>query len=197
MPVLDAIEAGTVPSSQVSGARRAMLWTNRDGAIQARAQTLLAGNEPSPRKEVIAEYQAALSLKADRLRGKIVFERECIGCHRLEDKGHDIGPSLTTIRHRTPAEVMTHILDPNREVAPSFVQYVISTDDGRTSTGVIADETATSITLKRAESVTENILRKNIEEIANTGTSLMPEGLEKKIKVPEMADLLMYLLGSK
>jgi len=32
---------------------------------------------------------------------------------------------------------------------------------------------------------------------AATGTSLMPEGLEKKIQIQEMADLLTYLLGSK
>jgi putative heme-binding domain-containing protein len=129
--------------------------------------------------------------------GKAVFERECVACHRLDEKGNDIGPSLTTIRHRTPDDVMMHILDPNREVAQGFVQYVVSTDDGRSLTGIIAEETATSITLKRAENVTESILRKNIEEISNTGISLMPEGLEKKIQLQEMADLLMYLLGPK
>jgi putative heme-binding domain-containing protein len=91
--------------------------------------------------------------------------------------------------------VMTHVLDPNREVAPNFVQYIVTIDDGRVSTGIIANETATSITLKRAENVQETILRQNIEELASTGTSLMPEGMEKKILPQEMADLLAYVLG--
>jgi len=36
-------------------------------------------------------------------------------------------------------------------------------------------------------------LRKDIDEIASTGISLMPEGLEKSINVQEMADLLVFL----
>ena len=34
------------------------------------------------------------------------------------------------------------------------------------------------------------VLRKDIDEIASTGVSLMPDGLEKAISVQEMADLL-------
>lgn len=195
MPVLEAIAAGTVPPSQVSSARRVMLWTHRDMEIRERARSLLAAEAPSPRKEVIEQYRPVLSLPSDRQRGRVVFQRECTGCHRLEEKGHDIGPSLTTIRHRTPDEVLTHILDPNREVAQNFVQYVVITDDGRTVTGVIADETATSVTLKRPEGATDQVLRRNIEEMSSTGMSLMPEGLEKKVQPQEMADLIAYLLG--
>jgi putative heme-binding domain-containing protein len=192
--VFDAIERGVVAATEVSSARRALLLNHAEVAIRRRAKAILGADAPGPRSEVIASYRSSLSLPADPTRGKKIFERECAGCHRLEDKGHDIGPSLTTIRHRTPEEVMTHILDPNREVAPDFTQYVIATDDGRVTTGVIAAETAASITLRRAENVTEEILRQNIDEISNTGKSLMPEGLEQKIAPQEMADLLRCLL---
>ncbi len=40
----------------------------------------------------------------------------------------------------------------------------------------------------------ETFLRQNIDAISSTGASLMPEGLEKKITPPEMADLIAYLL---
>ncbi len=195
--VLDAVESGAVAASQISSARRALLLSHEDAAVRSRAEMLLGDNVPSPRKDVIAQYQTALTLRGDRTRGKIAFQRECAGCHRLEDHGHDIGPNLATIRHRSADEVMTHILDPNREVGPNFMQYVVTTDDGRISTGVIVDETATSVTLKRAENVTEEILRQNIESLVNTNTSLMPEGFEQKIPSQEMADLLLFLLGPK
>jgi putative heme-binding domain-containing protein len=194
--VFDAVESGIVPSSHISSARRVLLLTHSDSAIKSRAIALLSGDTPSPRKDVIARYQPSLSLAADRLRGKQVFERECVACHRLEGKGFDIGPSLSTIRHRSPAEVLLHILDPNREVAPNFMQYVVATDDGRISTGIIAQESVTSITLRRGENVTEDILRDNIRELSTTEKSLMPEGLEAKVSVQEMADLLQYLLGT-
>lgn len=193
--VLDAVEQGLVPLSQISSVRRVQLIANKDPSIQARATKLFASERPSPRAEVLKSYQSVLTLTADQRRGKLVFERECIACHRLGDKGHDIGPNLVTIRHRTPQEVLTHILDPNREVGPNFVQYIVETDDGRSFAGVIAEETATSITVKRAENVVDQILRNNIETIVNTGKSLMPEGLEKNIPPQDMSDLLRYVLG--
>lgn len=197
MPVLDAMESGATPGAQISSARRAMLLSHADPAIRSRALALLGGDAPGPRQEVLRQYRSVLTLAGDRMRGKKVFERECASCHRLEDKGFDIGPNLATIRHRTAEEVLTHILDPNREVAPNFAQYMVATDDGRVVTGVIAQETAASITLLRPENVTEEILRQNIDEISHTGVSLMPEGLEQKVPLQEMADLLQYLLGPR
>ncbi len=193
--LLDAISAGVVAPGQISPARQALLLRNKNAKIRGRAAAVLGQQKASPRKEVVTQYQSALRLSADKARGQKVFERECITCHRLGEKGHEVGPNLATIRHRSAEEVMTHVLDPNREVAPNFVQYVVTIDDGRVSTGIIANETATSITLKRAENVQETILRQNIEELASTGTSLMPEGMEKKIQPQEMADLLAYVLG--
>ncbi len=60
-------------------------------------------------------------------------------------------------------------------------------------TGLLATETASSITLKRAEGQTDVVLRKDVDEIASTGISLMPEGFEKEIPVQAMADLLSFL----
>src|SRR5207244_8922708 len=87
LPVLDAVAAWTISSTQISSARRALLLKSTDPAIRERSLRLLGKDAPSPRKEVIEQYKPALALAADRLRGKQVFERECIGCHRLEDKG--------------------------------------------------------------------------------------------------------------
>ena len=103
-------------------------------------------------------------------------------------------PKLETIRHWTADELLVNILDPNREVSPNYFEYVVALDDGRVITGMIASETPSSITLRRAEGVQETILRANISEIATPGKSLMPEGLEKKISVQEMADVLAFLL---
>ena len=60
--------------------------------------------------------------------------------------------------------------------------------------GLIASESPTSISLKRAENVQETILRQNIEEIVGSGKSLMPEGLEQKVDKQKMSDLLAFLL---
>jgi putative heme-binding domain-containing protein len=59
---------------------------------------------------------------------------------------------------------------------------------------MIAAETATSVTLKRAENESDTVLRTNIDEMVNTGLSIMPEGIEKLVTPQEMADLVEYLM---
>jgi putative heme-binding domain-containing protein len=58
---------------------------------------------------------------------------------------------------------------------------------------MIAAETATSVTLKRADNASDTVLRIDIDRLKSTGLSLMPEGLEKQIDQQTMADLLEYL----
>ncbi len=80
---------------------------------------------------------------------------------------------------------------------PKFITYYVVTDSGRTLTGMILAETATSITIRRPDGTSEAILRVNIEELRSTGMSFMPEGLEKMLNHQEMADLLSYLATTR
>jgi putative membrane-bound dehydrogenase-like protein len=192
--LLDAVEEKTVDVGQIPPTRRALLMNSKDRAIRDRARALFGPATPSVRKEVIALYQEALTQPGRSERGKNAFERECVSCHRLGERGHAVGPNLASVQRRTPDEILIHILDPNREVAPDYLEYTIALKDGRIVTGLIAAETATGLTLRRAEAAEETVLRSEIEEITSTGKSLMPEGLEAKISVPEMADLLAFLL---
>jgi putative heme-binding domain-containing protein len=114
-------------------------------------------------------------------------------CHQAEGKGIDVGPNLATVATRTPEDLLVHILDPNREVSPSFVNYSVATTDGRILSGVLAEESANSVTLKRAEGATDVVPRSRIESIASSGLSLMPEGLEKGLTPQDLADLIAYV----
>ena len=124
---------------------------------------------PVPREEVIAKYQQALQQSADAKRGEAVLKRACLNCHRLGDEGGEVGPNLATVQHRSPKELLVSVLDPNREVSPNYMQYLLLTRDGRSLTGIIADETSTSITLRPAEGTTQILLRNEIDEIRNSG----------------------------
>jgi hypothetical protein len=54
---------------------------------------------------------------------------------------------------------------------------------------MITAETANSLTVRRADGTLQTVLRVRIEEMRSTGLSFMPEGLEKQIDVPALADL--------
>ena len=114
--------------------------------------------------------------------------------NKLDGFGTEIGPNLTAIKTRGPDAVLTNVLDPSREVNPLFVNYVAVTTDGRTITGLISAESAASITLKRAEGVTDTVLRVDLEELESTGLSIMPEGLEKQLDKQTLADVIAYLM---
>ena len=81
-------------------------------------------------------------------------------------------------------------------LSPKDVQYLVIDQNGRTYSGIIAAETATSLTLRRGEGAQDTILRGQVEELTSTGLSLMPEGFEKRISKPEMADLIAFICGS-
>jgi putative heme-binding domain-containing protein len=172
-----------------------LLLRHADAAIRRRATALFANGPAGPRKEVIARYEKALSLPTDPTRGKIVFQKNCASCHRLGGEGFEVGPNLETIRHHALIQVLTNILDPNREVTPNYLEYLVTTKDGKTTSGILVSETISGLTLKRSGGVQEMVLRQNIEEMTSTGRSLMPEGLEQTITPQEMADLLAFLLG--
>src|SRR5207245_6985747 len=133
-------------------------------------------------KAVVDEYRAALELTGDVLRGREVFRKTCSTCHRLENVGTEVGPDLlSALRNKSHEALLTDILDPSREVDPRYLNYLVTTTAGRVFTGLIAVESPSSVTLRRAERAEDTVLRSQIDEIRATPKSLMPEELETQL----------------
>jgi putative membrane-bound dehydrogenase-like protein len=194
---LDAVQRKKVAATDVDPARLKLLQGSADPALRAHAARVAKLLNLGRRTDVVAAYRPALELKGDAPRGKMVFQKVCASCHRLEGVGHETGPSLATLQNRGAEAILLNVLDPNREVNPQYVNYVVETKDGRTFTGMVAAETATSVTLRRGDNQSDTILRIDIERMRSTGLSLMPEGLEQQIDRQGMADLLAYLTSLK
>jgi len=193
LALLAAVEAGQLSTGDIDPVKLKLLVEHRNAAIRTRASKLLASSQLSRRGEVVDGYRGVLEMKGDAERGKQLFAKTCAACHKVQGVGQDIGPNLAAMKTRGPEAILLNVLDPNREVNPQFLNYAVLTADGRQLTGIIAAETATSITLKRADNATDTILRIDIEQLKSTGMSLMPEGMEKQVDQQGMADLLEYL----
>jgi putative membrane-bound dehydrogenase-like protein len=191
--LLAAVEQGTVPVGQFTAAQRASLLRNRDEALRQRAEKLFGAAAAGSRAEVIARFKPALGLPGERGRGQVLFDRLCVACHRLGERGGDVGPNLAGVQHRGAEDLLVNILDPNREVAPEFAQYEVELRDGRAVSGAIAADTAAGITLRKADGATENIARAEVARVTGSGLSLMPEGLEAGLTAQDLADLIVYL----
>jgi putative membrane-bound dehydrogenase-like protein len=193
--LLDAVEAKKVPASQLEPARVAQLKKHPDPKVRDRATALFAG-QATDRQKVVEAYRPALDLNGDTARGKAVFARVCASCHQLENVGHQVGPDLlAALGNKSGEQLLNDILDPSREVDPRYLNYVVTTTDGRTFSGLIAAETATSLTLRRGEGAEDTLLRSRIEAVQATTQSVMPDGLEQQLSKQDVADVIAYLVG--
>jgi putative heme-binding domain-containing protein len=135
----------------------------------------------------------ALSLKGEPAHGKKIYEERCISCHRLGHEGYVLGPDLITVKNTGKEKLLVNIVDPNCEVRPDYVSYVIETKDDQSLIGLITSETTTSVTLRQAYGKEDVINRSNILKMQSQGQSLMPEGLEAGLAPQDAADLLEYI----
>ena len=160
-----------------------LLQNYPDAVVRRRAARLFAGGL-AKREDVVAVYQEALRLKGDRDRGKAIFKNHARACHRSKGSASQVGADLSAIRDRGQEAVLLNILDPNREVKPQFLSYVLVTRRAAaSSTGMITAETANSLTLRKPDGTRRRSCGLDIEELRSTGLSYMPEGLEKQIDV--------------
>ncbi|QEG39964.1 PVC-type heme-binding CxxCH protein [Roseimaritima ulvae] len=197
--LFDALDDQQIAVSEIAPTRLKLAAESGNESIRARAASYLShrGGKGESRQAVIDAYRKSLNMAADAARGRAVFRKQCAGCHAAEGVGHETGPKLATLQSRGAETILVNLLDPNREVNPQYLNYVVLTVDGRTLTGMITAESATSVTLRRADAATDTVLREDIEQIRSTGVSLMPEGLEENMDPQAVADLLRYLMELK
>ena len=108
-----------------------------------------------------------------------------------------MGADLNGVRNQGAATLLLNVLDPNRNVKPKFLSYVVQTRDGRVLSGLVRGESANTITVRQPDGKEITVQRVEIEAMRGTRLSFMPEGLEKQFDFQAMADLLEYLVPGK
>ena len=191
--LLDAVEAGTVGRGDIPSTDADTLRRHRDEALRGRALRLLA--PVASRDDVVKQYEAALTLAGFAARGRTNFLERCASCHRLAGEGHSVGPDLETVRTTGREKVLTSILDPNRDVQPNYQAYEIETRDDESFLGIIASESASAVTIRRAFGEHTTVPRSQIARMQGRGQSIMPEGLEAGLTAQDLADLLELILS--
>ena len=191
--LLDSLEKGSINTSEIDPTRQVRLTKHRNKELSSRAEKLFNVAAAPDRVAVLASYQIALEKKGDPEKGRVVFEKNCVTCHRVANIGVNVGPDIGDTRDKLSAYLLMNILDPNRAVDANFFGYTLITKQGKPYTGLIKSETAASITMRLPEGKEETILRTDVDELKTNGLSLMPVGFEKNITVEQMADLISFL----
>ena len=138
-----------------------------------------------------------LSKQGDASRGRQVFFREsvqCINCHRLENRGRELGPDLSKIGAKYPrAQLLKHLTEPSKFIDPKFIAYEIETKDDESLSGFIVKRTEKALTLKTVNAETVTIKRGDYVSIRPSTISTMPFGILQSLTTQEAADLLTFL----
>ena len=193
--MLERAGQGGFALTDLDPARLAILRNHKDPKIKQSVALAMKSSNIGNRKEVLERYQASISMKGDKIRGKQIFTKSCSACHRLESVGYELAPNIAAYKFRGAEAILQNVIEPNREVNPQYVNYTVLTNDDRIVTGMISNESETSVTLLKGESVSETVARTDIAEMRSSKLSLMPEGLESQIDELGMSDLIAYILS--
>ncbi|MDB6028327.1 MAG: putative rane-bound dehydrogenase [Verrucomicrobiales bacterium] len=190
-----AIEKGDVQAWTINGDKRNQLMHSKDDKIKERATALFKDMNAGDRMKVYEEFKAVLSLHRNPANGHAMFQRTCTPCHTFAGEGKTVGPDLTGIRNQPDDVLLLHIMVPEFEIMPTYTLYNVETKDGNSISGLLATDTPTTITLRQAGGIEEQVPRAKIATMASSRLSLMPQELEKTMTKQELADLIGFLKG--
>lgn len=198
LPLLvEALEQRQVPMTALEPDVRVRLFEGADSQTSQRIRKLLQSGS-GDRADVVKRYQDVVRMSGDPKRGKVVFEENCGRCHIPGKSGGRVGPDLSGVNNKSKEEILNSILNPSESIEPRFTNYVLTTKDGRTYDGVIAQETPGAITLRAGtDQGDETIPRDRILEMRASSISLMPDGLEESISKQDLANVISYLRGGR
>jgi len=191
--LLDAIERNEISNLDLDASARNRLLSHGNSGLRTRAERLLGASLRQDRAEVLVSYESVHQLEGNLLRGWDIFGRACANCHRVRGRGNHFGPDLSSLQDKSSQALLVAVLDPNQAVERKYRQYVAVLSDGRVLNGMVAAESANSITLARAEGIEEIILRKDLEAFTIAEQSFMPKGLEKDLNPQDLADVFAFI----
>jgi putative heme-binding domain-containing protein len=159
----------------------------------------LAANDA--KRERLGPLALAAIKQGDPAAGRTVYESgkgACIACHKIGDKGNEIGPNLTKIGGiRAERELVESILFPSYNIARDYDLNSFQLTDGSTVLGLIQARSAEGVTVKEASGQSRLLTNEAIASSTQLTTSLMPAGLDGMLSEKELVDLVAYLRSLK
>ena len=164
--------------------------------IKAEAATLLPvpqGQDSKPLPSV-----AELSkIKGDAVNGEQVFfrtETACGTCHKVKNRGMDIGPALTEIGTKLGKDALFEsILDPSAGISFGFEATQIDFKSGDEAFGLVVSDTEDELVMKDLKGLVAHYKKSDIAKRQQLKTSIMPAELQRTMSTQEFVDLVEFL----
>jgi putative membrane-bound dehydrogenase-like protein len=200
--LLDAIDRGAVDRRDVPAFQVRQMQALPDDATRRRVAAFWpeVKSLSAERKRQISTYKSKLtsptSAAADVSKGRQLFAATCASCHTLFGEGGKVGPDITGSQRSNLDYLLENIVDPSATVAGDYRVATVALADGRILNGIVGNKTSPVITIQTA---TDRLAvdRAEVDQIKESGSSLMPEGLLDRLSESEIRDLIGYVMSPK
>ena len=193
--LLNALESKLITHSLLQSYQIEKLRNTGSESLRQRARRFFTNiaEQASSKEDILKAFHPALKLTGSAKQGQAFFTSLCSSCHRKGEQGSDFGPAVSTFKNAGSASILSHIIDPNREVQPRYTLVSVETNEGATLSGYLAAENEETITLEIIGTGKQTLPRNEIASLQSHGISAMPAGLEAGLSLQDMADLLAFL----
>ncbi len=173
-----------------------------DPVVSSLFEAFVPARERQRRLGPEATYAELADIRGDATAGQALFfdqnRSQCSKCHRVGQRGGQVGPDLAQIGKKlTPAQLFEALVDPSRVIDPKYQSHTVQLLDGKIITGLSDTETTDELTLITAQGDKIKIAVGDIESRKLESTSIMPSGLGVELTAQQAADLLDYLSNLK
>ncbi|QEL16306.1 PVC-type heme-binding CxxCH protein [Limnoglobus roseus] len=146
----------------------------------------------------LAKIRETVLVKGDAGRGRELFlnasKLACVTCHHLEGFGGQVGPDLTRVWDtQTVDKLLESLAQPSKEIKEGYQAYRIDTVDGQVFTGLKVSETPKEVVLREASGRDVRVKREDVDKLAPSKSSLMPDDAVSQLTYEEFIDLLAFL----
>lgn len=193
--ILDALEAKSLSAMQLGPMQVSQLVRHPDAAVSQRSAAVLAklnaGSSPA-KDDLVSKLRPEVEKPGDAAKGKELFVAVCQTCHKVGNVGNEFGPNLQGIGSHPPAEMLVHIVDPNRMVDDEHRTWNFKMRDGTQYSALIGSENPTFVKLKLPAGQSAELKVADIVSRERSPNSLMPEGFES-LGAEGLRNVIAYL----
>ncbi|MBK8504874.1 MAG: c-type cytochrome [Saprospiraceae bacterium] len=171
-----------------------------DSALSVKIEHIWPDMAESSRLDNEKDFKRIVSLvkegKGIRNQGREVFAKHCGACHKIEGNGSDIGPDLGAYDNRNIQDLLYNIVYPNADIREGYVNYLVTTKDGKSWIGTIQSRQGDLVELRTSSGQLIKIAQENMNEMEAIERSLMPEGLLRNLTNQEIQDLFTFMANT-